>query len=174
MMIRLNSKYCSSLFLQIFLVLILCGSLTAAEEGTGSATDTPIVTEGSIITDAAANETGYYLYNPVGKTDPFKSFIVEREEAEKSKEKTYLETVELSQLELVSIAIGSKGRWAVVRDSKNMGYVIKEGTAIGTNNGIVSKITEKEIVIKEEIENFRGETQSREIIKVSKSQQQVE
>ena len=79
MMIRLNSKYCSSLFLQIFLVLILCGSSTAAEEEAGSATNTPI-TEGSIITDAAANETGYYLYNPVGKTDPFKSFIVEREE----------------------------------------------------------------------------------------------
>jgi len=174
-MIRLKNKYCIGLFIQIIPILILCGSAYAAqEEETGKVIQTPIAAEGSANPDLATAEIGHYLYNPVGKTDPFKSFIVEREEEEASRAKTYLETIELSQLDLVTIAISPKGRWAVVKDSKNMGHVIKVGTPIGTNNGVVSRITEKEVVIKEEYKDFKGETQSREITKVSKSQQQVE
>ena len=44
-----------------------------------------------------------YIYDPAGKTDPFKSFIVVRKEVmkkEDEKPKTYLETLELSQLTL--------------------------------------------------------------------------
>jgi Tfp pilus assembly protein PilP len=62
---------------------------------------------------------------------------------------TYLETLDLSQLDLIAIIVGPKGNFAMVRDAKGLGYVIKEGTAIGINGGVVRQVKEKEVVIRE-------------------------
>jgi Tfp pilus assembly protein PilP len=114
-----------------------------------------------------------YLYDPTNKTDPFQSFIAVREEKEKEEKKkprTYLETLELSQLTLVAIAIGPEGKWAMVKDSKDIGHVIKEGTPIGTNGGVVYKIDEGEVIIREEYKDFRGRLQYRDISKKTPSE----
>ncbi len=113
-----------------------------------------------------------YIYDPNGKTDPFKSFIAIREEQrekERAKPKTYLETLELSQLDLVMIAVSSKGKWAMVRDSKGLGHVIREGTAIGTNGGVVFRIEKGEVVVREEYLDFRGQKRFRDVIKKTPS-----
>ena len=113
------------------------------------------------------------LYDPTGKTDPFKSFIAiqeELEEKKKSKPKTYLETLDLSQLELIAIITGPKGNWAMVRDAKGLGHVIRKGTAIGTNSGVVEKITAKEVIIREEYRDFRGSAKYRDVAKELPSQ----
>jgi hypothetical protein len=93
-----------------------------------------------------------YSYDRRGKTDPFKSFIAEQEDTTKKprrKPRTYLETLDLSQLDLIAIIVGPKGNFAMVRDAKGLGYVIKEGTAIGINGGVVRQVKEKEVVIRE-------------------------
>jgi len=109
-----------------------------------------------------------YTYDPTGKTDPFKSFIAEQEEMEekaKRKPKTYLETLDLSQLELIAVIVGAKGNYAMVRDSKGTGHVIQKGTAIGTNGGFVERITDKEVVIREEYKDFKGTVRYKDIAK---------
>lgn len=113
-----------------------------------------------------------YLYDPTGKTDPFASFIAKREKIEKKEKKkprTYLETLDLSQLDLSVIVVSPKGKWAMVRDSKGLGHVIKEGTGIGTNGGVVHEIKAGEVVIREEFKNFRGEIQHKDIVKKTPS-----
>ncbi len=110
-----------------------------------------------------------YFYDPRGKTDPFKSFIAEEEELESKRDRkprTYLETLDLSQLQLIAIIVGSKGRYAMVREAKGLGHVIQKGTPIGRNGGVVENITESEVVIREEFKDFRGQTKFREIKKV--------
>jgi Tfp pilus assembly protein PilP len=110
-------------------------------------------------------------YDPTGKTDPFKSFLAEQEVPEEKKEsrparqKTYLETLDLSQLELIAIVVGPKGNWGMVRDSKGVGHVVQKGTPIGTNGGVVHGITEKEVTVREEYKDFRGNVQHRDIAK---------
>ena len=109
-----------------------------------------------------------YAYDPTGKIDPFKSFIAEQEEMEekaKRKPKTYLETLDLSQLELIAIIVGAKGNYAMVKDSKGTGHVIQKGTAIGTNGGFVERITDKEVVIREEYKDFKGTVRHKDIAK---------
>jgi type IV pilus assembly protein PilP len=109
-----------------------------------------------------------YTYDPTGKTDPFKSFIAEQEEMQektKRKPKTYLETLDLSQLELIAIIVGSKGNYAMVKDSKGTGHVITKGTGIGINGGFVERITDKEVVIREEYKDFRGTVRYKDIAK---------
>jgi len=57
----------------------------------------------------------------------------------------------------------------MVQDSKGVGHVIKEGTLIGTNSGVVYKISQDEIIVREEYKDFRGQTQYREISKAPQS-----
>lgn len=100
-----------------------------------------------------------YFYDPANKIDPFKSFIMARKELEEKaqgKPKTYLETLDISQLTISAIVLASKGNWAMVRDSKGDGHVIKVGTLIGKKNGRVTKILEKEVIVTESYKNIRG------------------
>ena len=107
-----------------------------------------------------------YFYDPTNKIDPFKSFIVARRELQEKKQeksKTYLETVDISQLTISAIVLGSKGRWALVRDSKGDGHVIKVGTLIGRKNGRVKKILGKEVVVAESYKDIRGHEKVQDI-----------
>lgn len=103
------------------------------------------------------------------KTDPFKSFLSLQEEAEKKKKKerprTYLETLDLSQLDLIATIIDRKGNWAMVRDAKGVGHVIRKGTRIGTNEGIVQEINEGALVIREKHTDFLGKVTVRNVVK---------
>ncbi len=117
-----------------------------------------------------------YVYDPTGKPDPFKSFIAKQEAFEKKrkkrKPKTYLETVELSQLDLIATIINKRGNWAMVKDAKGIGHVIRVGTAIGTNGGVVYKIEEGKVVIRETHVDFRGRKIIKDIVKKLPSLQQ--
>jgi len=181
-MARLQNKYLIGLLLQILIILAVVSIGAAAQEGsavndkeptaltasTGTSTG-EVAATGIEAAPATATGTEEYIYDPTGKTDPFKSFIATREEKEKERAKTYLETLELSQLNVVVIVISPKNKWAMVQDSKGVGHVIKEGTPIGTNNGVVYKIMQGEVLIREEYKDFRGQTQYREISKVPQS-----
>ncbi len=114
---------------------------------------------------------GVYEYNPEGMTDPFLSFVTIREEiiAEtiQKRKRTYLETLELSQLSVSVIVIGDNVKWAMVEDSRGTGHVIKEGTGIGTKFGVVHSIEPGRVVIREEYQDFRGRLQYRDIVKIT-------
>jgi type IV pilus assembly protein PilP len=76
-----------------------------------------------------------------------------------------LETLDLSQLELIAIIVGAKGNYAMVKDSKGTGHVIQKGTSIGTNGGFVERITDKEVIIREEYKDFKGTVKYKDIAK---------
>ena len=169
------SKAKSSLFLLLILAFIHLDVAFCAQDTVYKPARTPKQEKNTKETaaketpDKEGNKSGEpYYYNPIGKTDPFKSFIAIQEEVEekrRAKPKTYLETLDLSQLELIAIISGPKGNYAMVRDSKGLGHVVMRGTAIGNNGGVVDKITEKELIIKEEYRDFRGTKKTREITK---------
>ena len=159
----------SSLFILLIFAFIYLDVAFCAQEPVYKPARTPIPEKDTkgVASEGKKSDELYY-YNPTGKTDPFKSFIAIQEEVEekrKAKPKTYLETLDLSQLELIAIINGPKGSYAMVRDSKGLGHVVMRGTAIGTNGGVIDKITEKEVIIKEEYRDFRGTKKTREITK---------
>jgi type IV pilus assembly protein PilP len=114
-----------------------------------------------------------YLYDPTGKTDPFKPFInpqAQQREKEDEEPRTYLETLELSQLNISVIIIGKKDKWAMVTDNKGEGHLIKEGTSMGINRGKVYKIKPGEVIIREEYRNtLTGEMEFRDVSKKTQS-----
>ncbi|NLA74240.1 MAG: pilus assembly protein PilP [Deltaproteobacteria bacterium] len=172
-------KPCKYIFKKVFYISVACALFTCYSSGveTKPDTDEKILDEAQVFQgeNGADKKARKYIYDPSGKTDPFKPFIVTQEEKaakEKEKPKTYLETLELSQISLTVIVIGENSKWAMVKDSKDDGHVIKEGTPIGTNGGVVHKIQPGEVVIREEFINFRGEKDFRDVSKRTVSDQE--
>lgn len=69
---------------------------------------------------------------------------------------TPLEKLDLSQLKLVGVMLSDKENKALVEDASGKGYVLKEGTYIGTNAGKVTQILKDRFIVEEEIEDING------------------
>ena len=166
------------IILAVLCGVFYCAGLSASDEVKTTVTDEkkellPAQETNALETDTEKKkDTGNY-YDPTGKTDPFKSFIAEQEaieEKKRRKPKTYLETLDLSQMDLIAIIISPKGNWAMVRDAKGLGYVIKKGTPIGINEGVVQEIREKEVIVRERYRDYRGREKTKDVAKKLLSQ----
>jgi type IV pilus assembly protein PilP len=103
------------------------------------------------------------VYNPKDKIDPFEplfrdkpSVALVKKKRKKRVPRTPLERIDLSQLKLVGIIVASSGNRALVEESSGKGYVIKNGTYVGTNAGKVVKIEKDKVVVAEEYEDVLG------------------
>jgi type IV pilus assembly protein PilP len=100
------------------------------------------------------------LYDPRGKRDPFVSFI-KVEERRKSSVDTAslppLQRYELGELKFVGVIWTKKGARGLVEDAEGKGYSVTVGMRIGRSGGVVSRITGKEILVREEFLGNRGE-----------------
>jgi type IV pilus assembly protein PilP len=103
------------------------------------------------------------LYDPNGKIDPFEPLFKDEKVVASSKLKrkkriprTPLERIDLSQLKLVGIILASSGNRALVEEASGKGYVIKEGTYIGTNGGKIVSIQKETVTVEEEFEDVYG------------------
>jgi len=105
------------------------------------------------------------LYDPRGKRDPFVSFI---RDVTPQRGKNDLAAVppiqryELGELKLVGILWTKKGAKALVEDAEGKGYSVTTGSRIGRAGGVVTRITEKELVVREEYSGYQGEKVVRE------------
>lgn len=108
------------------------------------------------------------VYDPKDRLNPFIPLFREEkkqapvDEPDKSKRKkraprTPLERIGLDQLKLVAIIRAPSGNKALVEDNSGKGFIIKKGTYIGLNAGIVSQINANSVVVEEELETLMGE-----------------
>lgn len=105
------------------------------------------------------------LYDPRGKRDPFTSFIKSEERKKAAVGATSLpplQRYELGELKFVGVIWTKKGARALVEDAEGKGYSVTVGTRIGRSGGVVSRITGKEILVREEFIGNRGEKVVRE------------
>jgi Tfp pilus assembly protein PilP len=123
----------------------------------------PVASAAAENTKKATPET-FPAYDPTGRRDPFVSFV--RVESEKLKTDVTmlppLQRYELGELKYVGVIWERRGARALVEDGEGKGYSVLVGTHIGRNGGVVSRITDKEIVVREEFPGVRGKTVYRE------------
>jgi type IV pilus assembly protein PilP len=128
-----------------------------------TATGQPASPSGSETVIAKSSSKERPVYNPKGKIDPFEplfrdkpSVAMVKTKRKKRIPRTPLEKIDLSQLKLVGIILASSGNRALVEESNGKGYVIKDGTYVGTNAGKVVKIEKDKVVVAEEYEDVLG------------------
>jgi len=109
-----------------------------------------------------------YTYSPEGKTDPFEAFIARKPQSlsqlpqkgggasdelrkalafldELKRPKTELQTIPLDAISLTSIIKSDGKTVAMVRGPRDAkGYLLKKGTYIGTEGGVVEEIVDEE------------------------------
>ena len=109
---------------------------------------------------AAANPS----YDSEGKRDPFVSFSSGGEElaSEDQSPLLPLQRYELGELKMSGVIWGSKGPKALVEDAKGEGFTVEVGERIGRSGGVVIRITETEIVVREEFPGVGGRKVARE------------
>ncbi len=108
------------------------------------------------------------LYNPAGKRDPFVPFIRPPERGKKGLSEIDstppLQRYALGELQFVGVIWSPKGSWALVQDGTGKGYTVTVGTRIGREGGIVSRITDGEMVVKETFRDYSGVKVERESV----------
>jgi type IV pilus assembly protein PilP len=116
----------------------------------------------------AVSEVGkppsFIPYNPVGKRDPFVAFLKVRKKETRPDLVSLppLQRVELGELHFVGVIWSPKVTRALVEDSEGKGYTVKVGTKIGRGGGVVTRITDDEIFIREEFRDYAGARVKRE------------
>jgi len=106
--------------------------------------------------DLAIEAQAEYVYNPVGKRDPFRSFLVAGERTT-SEQRVPTQKYELDQYALVGIIWGVDRPRALVEDPEGVGHVMELGTYIGKNWGKVTQISADKVVVTEEYTTLDGE-----------------
>ena len=100
-------------------------------------------------------------YEAAGRRDPFRP---PRASAGALDATTPLQRYELGQLRLVAVIYDSALRRAVVEDDAGLGYIVKVGTPIGPNGGAVHAIERGRVVVRENNQDYYGETQASEVV----------
>ena len=134
-------------------------SAPAPQPGGGGTVAEPVVPTG---------RSGY-VYLPEGRRDPFLAILREAgtEAAKKTDEVNLppLQRVTVAELTVIGIVWGGFGYTAMVQAPDGKGYAVQRGARIGNNNGIVSAITEKAVIVEERFTDIYGKKQVREYAK---------
>lgn len=105
-----------------------------------------------------------YSYDPTGKRDPFRSFILDRPDRMAHLETAGpLEQFDLNQLEVVGVVWRTGNARALIQDPSGESYIVGEGAAIGKNQGRVIAIDDDTVVVKEIYVDYLGQETTKDI-----------
>lgn len=106
-----------------------------------------------------------FTYSTQGRRDPFMSLLYNIRE-KKTAGLTPLQQRSLGELRIIGIVWGIKGNIAMIETPDGKGYVIKEGTPVGTEGGVVKNITEHSVIIEESYTDYYGKKISKKTVLV--------
>lgn len=116
----------------------------------------PLAPEGAVVSG----------YDPSGRRDPFAPIIQELQLGKVDENLPPLQRVTLTELNLIAIVWGAHGYTAMVQTPEGNGYTVRRGTRIGQNNGVVSAVTDRGIIVQERFTDVYGKKQEREYVKL--------
>ncbi len=113
-----------------------------------------------------AEGVGGFGYDPSGRRDPFAPIVQELQPGKVDVTLPPLQRVTLTELNLIAVVWGAYGYTAMVQTPEGHGYTVRRGTRVGQNNGVVSAVTERGIIVQERFTDIYGKKQEREYVKL--------
>ncbi len=118
----------------------------------------------SIQAERSVQETeNTYSYMSEGRRDPFKSLLLGLKE-KKSGGPTPLQQIGLGELRVIGIMWEMQGYLAMIETPDGKGFLIKEGTLVGPDGGVVQRITENSIIVEEVYTDYYGKKRSKNTV----------
>ncbi|MDT8441837.1 MAG: pilus assembly protein PilP [Desulfuromonadales bacterium] len=107
--------------------------------------------------EAEAPKEEKYVYQAIGRRDPFVPLTAMRKVVESGDEPlTPLQGYELTQYRLTALLVGFEEPRAVVSAPDNKTYILKRGMKIGKNGGVIVKIDSRTVLVEEKYYDFSG------------------
>ena len=119
-----------------------------------------------IVPNSMVEPVGAHSYDPSGRRDPFVPVLQQLGLGPIDPTLPPLQRVGLTEMNLIAVIWGAYGSSAMVQTPDGNGYTVRRGTRIGPNNGVVSAVTEKGIVVQERFTDVYGSKQEREYVKL--------
>jgi len=113
-------------------------------------------------------------YDPSGRRDPFAPVLSQLAPGQVDPSLPPLQRVGLTDMNLIAVIWGAYGYSAMVQMPDGNGYTVRKGTRMGPNNGVVSAITEKGIIVQERFTDVYGRKQEREYVKLLHTKEGLE
>lgn len=110
-------------------------------------------------------------YDPSGRRDPFAPMLNQLAPGQIDPSLPPLQRVGLTDMNLIAVIWGAYGYTAMVQMPDGNGYTVRKGTRMGPNNGVVSAISEKGIIVQERFTDVYGRKQEREYVKLLHSKE---
>ena len=107
-----------------------------------------------------------HTYDPSGRRDPFVPVLEQVGLGSIDPTLPPLQRVGLTEINLIAVVWGAYGNAAMVQTPDGNGYTVRRGTRIGPNNGMVTAVTDKGIVVQERFTDVYGSKQEREYVKL--------
>ncbi|HEY3586417.1 MAG TPA: pilus assembly protein PilP [Myxococcaceae bacterium] len=158
-------------------VLLAAAMLAAACGGSGPPPTPAQQTKAAVAKPPAAQEgaapAASYVYNPIGKRDPFRS-----PEAEPAAQAGLSSTActeplcrfDIDQLTLVAVVSGDANPLAMVQDPLGRGYFVRRNSRVGRQGGKVTQIMSDAVVITEYFTTPDGKTTANPVTLAIKSE----
>lgn len=121
-----------------------------------------------------ASVGGDTSYDASGRRDPFAPIIDSNNQGQSDTLLPPLQRIGLTELSLIGVVWGAYGYTAMVQTPDGKGYSIRRGTRVGPNNGVVSSITERGIIVQERFTDVYGNKQEREYVKLLHAKEGIE
>ena len=128
----------------------------------------------SVAPNSILEPVSAHSYDPSGRRDPFVPVLQQLGLGPIDPTLPPLQRVGLTEMELIAVIWGAYGNTAMVQTPDGNGYTVRRGTRIGPNNGVVSAVTEKGIVVQERFTDVYGAKQEREYVKLLHPKEGVE
>jgi type IV pilus assembly protein PilP len=164
---------CAGLLVAVGLSPAETGTSAPASNGVPNQTLSPTlaVTAGNenaqpIAPNPMVEPASTHSYDPSGRRDPFAPVLQQLGMGPIDPTLPPLQRVGLTEMNLIAVVWGAYGNTAMVQTPDGNGYTVRRGTRIGPNNGVVSAVTEKGIVVQERFTDVYGTKQEREYVKL--------
>lgn len=142
------------------LVVLAAAALGACGEEPPAPPPPPVRKAAPVVDPAAVADAGVaplpahvYMYNPLGKRDPFRSYVDElpREGLSESQQACTepLCQWDLDQLALVAVVSGDANPVAMVEDPGRVGHILHRNTKVGKQGGKITQILRDCVIVTE-------------------------
>ena len=127
-------------------------------------------------TPAATPAGPAYVYNPIGKRDPFRSPDLDLARSAAVSNSACNEPLckfDLDQLTLVAVVSGDSNPVAMVQDPQGRGYILHRNTRIGRQGGKVTQILRDSVIITEFFTSPDGKSNANQLTLAMKADRQA-